>query len=168
MSPPTRQPSSSGWPVADCRCCSNRGRSLVGNAGVLLTRIEYLKQGDGKHFAIVDAAMNDLMRPSYYQAYHQIRPVTRRDDAVATYDVVGPVCSRGDFLGKDRELAVQEGDLLAVMSAGAHGATMSSNYNTRPRGAELLVSGDSVRLVRARETFEQLIANEIGLLDGND
>lgn len=144
------------------------GRSLVGNAGVLLTRVEYLKQGDGKHFAIVDAAMNDLMRPSYYQAYHQIRPVTRRDDAVATYDVVGPVCESSDFLGKDRELAVQEGDLLAVMSAGAYGATMSSNYNTRPRGAELLVSGNSVRLVRARETFEQLIANEIGLLDGND
>ena len=143
------------------------GRSLVGNAGVLLTRIEYLKEGDGKHFAVVDAAMNDLMRPSYYQAFHDIRPVTQHDAELlpSTYDVVGPICESSDFLGKDRALALREGDLIAVMSSGAYGSTMSSNYNTRPRAAEVLVSGQRVRLVRARETFEQLIANEIDLLD---
>ena len=143
------------------------GRSLVGNAGVLLTRIEYLKEGDGKHFAVVDAAMNDLMRPSYYQAFHDIRPVTQHDAELlpSTYDVVGPICESSDFLGKDRTLALREGDLIAVMSSGAYGSTMSSNYNTRPRAAEVLVSGQRVRLVRARETFEQLIANEIDLLD---
>ena len=143
------------------------GRSLVGNAGVLLTRVEYLKEGDGKHFAVVDAAMNDLMRPSYYQAFHDIRPVTQHDAELlpALYDVVGPICESSDFLGKDRALALREGDLIAVMSSGAYGSTMSSNYNTRPRAAEVLVSGQRVRLVRARETFEQLIANEIDLLD---
>ena len=143
------------------------GRSLVGNAGVLLTRIEYLKEGDGKHFAVVDAAMNDLMRPSYYQAFHDIRPVTQHDAELlpALYDVVGPICESSDFLGKDRALALREGDLIAVMSSGAYGSTMSSNYNTRPRAAEVLVNGRHVRLVRARETFEQLIANEIDLLD---
>ena len=143
------------------------GRSLVGNAGVLLTRIEYLKEGDGKHFAVVDAAMNDLMRPSYYQAFHDIRPVTQHDAELlpSTYDVVGPICESSDFLGKDRTLALREGDLIAVMSSGAYGSTMSSNYNTRPRAAEVLVNGRHVRLVRARETFEQLIANEIDLLD---
>ena len=143
------------------------GRSLVGNAGVLLTRIEYLKEGDGKHFAVVDAAMNDLMRPSYYQAFHDIRPVTQHDAELlpSTYDVVGPICESSDFLGKDRALALREGDLIAVMSSGAYGSTMSSNYNTRPRAAEVLVNGRHVRLVRARETFEQLIANEIDLLD---
>ena len=143
------------------------GRSLVGNAGVLLTRVEYLKEGDGKHFAVVDAAMNDLMRPSYYQAFHDIRPVTQHDAELlpALYDVVGPICESSDFLGKDRTLALREGDLIAVMSSGAYGSTMSSNYNTRPRAAEVLVSGQRVRLVRARETFEQLIANEIDLLD---
>ena len=143
------------------------GRSLVGNAGVLLTRVEYLKEGDGKHFAVVDAAMNDLMRPSYYQAFHDIRPVTQHDAELlpALYDVVGPICESSDFLGKDRTLALREGDLIAVMSSGAYGSTMSSNYNTRPRAAEVLVNGRHVRLVRARETFEQLIANEIDLLD---
>ncbi|MCG9026589.1 diaminopimelate decarboxylase [Laribacter hongkongensis] len=143
------------------------GRSLVGNAGVLLTRVEYLKEGDGKHFAVVDAAMNDLMRPSYYQAFHDIRPVTQHDAELlpALYDVVGPICESSDFLGKDRALALREGDLIAVMSSGAYGSTMSSNYNTRPRAAEVLVNGRHVRLVRARETFEQLIANEIDLLD---
>ncbi len=143
------------------------GRSLVGNAGVLLTRVEYLKEGDGKHFAVVDAAMNDLMRPSYYQAFHDIRPVTQHDAELlpALYDVVGPICESSDFLGKDRALALREGDLIAVMSSGAYGSTMSSNYNTRPRAAEVLVSGQRVRLVRASETFEQLIANEIDLLD---
>ena len=143
------------------------GRSLVGNAGVLPTRVEYLKEGDGKHFAVVDAAMNDLMRPSYYQAFHDIRPVTQHDAELlpALYDVVGPICESSDFLGKDRALALREGDLIAVMSSGAYGSTMSSNYNTRPRAAEVLVNGRHVRLVRARETFEQLIANEIDLLD---
>ncbi len=143
------------------------GRSLVGNAGVLLTSVEYLKEGDGKHFAVVDAAMNDLMRPSYYQAFHDIRPVTQHDAELlpALYDVVGPICESSDFLGKDRALALREGDLIAVMSSGAYGSTMSSNYNTRPRAAEVLVNGRHVRLVRARETFEQLIANEIDLLD---
>lgn len=136
------------------------GRSLVGNAGVLLTRVEYLKQGEEKHFAIVDAAMNDLMRPSLYDAYHAIREVRKRDLAPQRYEVVGPVCESGDFLGHDRDLAVCEGDLLAVMSAGAYGMTMSSNYNSRPRAAEVLVNGASVQLVRERETVEQLFAGE--------
>lgn len=141
------------------------GRSLVGNAGVLLTKIEYLKLGEEKHFALIDAAMNDLMRPALYSAYHRIEPVVKRHDIPAeTMDVVGPVCESGDFLGKDRELAVQEGDLLAVLSAGAYGFTMSSNYNTRPRAAEVLVSGGKARLIRQRETVEQLLANERDLL----
>ena len=136
------------------------GRSLVGNAGVLLTRVEYLKPGEEKHFAIVDAAMNDLMRPALYDAYHAIREVEQRDLPRRRYEVVGPVCESGDFLGHDRDLAVSEGDLLAIMSAGAYGMTMSSNYNTRPRAAEVLVDGASVHLARERETVEQLFAGE--------
>jgi diaminopimelate decarboxylase len=136
------------------------GRSLVGNAGVLLTRVEYLKPGEEKHFAIVDAAMNDLMRPALYDAYHAIREVEQRDVPRRRYEVVGPVCESGDFLGHERDLAVSEGDLLAIMSAGAYGMTMSSNYNTRPRAAEVLVDGASVHLARERETVEQLYAGE--------
>lgn len=137
------------------------GRSLVGNAGVLLTRIEYLKPGEAKNFAIVDAAMNDLARPAMYDAYHQIVPVVQRHELPpSTYDVVGPVCESGDWLGRDRALAVLPGDLLAILSAGAYGFTMSSNYNTRPRAAEVMVDGTAAHQVRARETLPQLLAGE--------
>lgn len=142
------------------------GRSLVGNAGLLLTRVEFVKPGETKHFAIVDAAMNDLMRPALYQAYHEIVEVAPKEGALKReYDVVGPVCESSDFLGKARQLALQEGDLLAVMSAGAYGMTMSSNYNTRPRVAEVMVSSGKARLIRQRETIEALLANELALLD---
>lgn len=141
------------------------GRSLVGNAGVLLTRVEYLKLGETKHFAIVDAAMNDLMRPSLYDAWHDIVPVSQLDAPAHTVDVVGPVCESSDFLGKDRQLAVQEGTLLAVLSAGAYGSTMSSNYNTRPRAAEVLVENGQPRLIRERDSFAQMVANELNLLE---
>ncbi|HEY5994202.1 MAG TPA: diaminopimelate decarboxylase [Gallionellaceae bacterium] len=140
------------------------GRALVGNAGVLVTRVEYLKPGEEKHFAIVDAAMNDLMRPALYDAFHEIREVERHGVPAHNYEVVGPVCESGDFLGHDRRLAIAPGDLLAVMSAGAYGMSMSSNYNTRPRAAEVLVDGDSARLIREREQVEQLFADEF-LLD---
>lgn len=137
------------------------GRAIVGNAGVLLTRVEYLKPTAEKRFAIVDAAMNDLLRPALYDAWQDIVPVVPRTDAEATdWDVVGPVCETGDFLGKDRRLALQEGDLLAVRSAGAYGFAMSSNYNSRPRAAEILVDGDHAHVVRRRETIEQLLAGE--------
>jgi diaminopimelate decarboxylase len=136
------------------------GRVLVGNAGVLLTRVEYLKPGEEKNFAIVDAAMNDLMRPALYDAYHGILPVVREDYAAQTFDVVGPICETGDFIGRARELAIAPGSLLAVMSAGAYGMSMSSNYNTRPRAAEVMVDGSTVHLVRMRETVQQLFANE--------
>jgi diaminopimelate decarboxylase len=136
------------------------GRSLVGNAGVLLTRIEYLKPGEAKNFAIVDAAMNDLARPAMYEAYHAIDPVKPRDGQATVYDVVGPICESGDWLGRDRSLAVEPGDLLAIRSAGAYGFTMSSNYNTRPRAAEVIVDGATVHVARERETLEQLLANE--------
>ena len=136
------------------------GRSLIGNAGLLLTRIEYLKHGDEKHFAIVDAAMNDLARPALYDAWHEIVPVITRDQHPHRYEVVGPICESGDFLGHDRSLAVMPGDLLAVLSAGAYGMTMSSNYNTRPRAAEVMVDGDAVHLIRARETIDTMLAGE--------
>ncbi len=136
------------------------GRSLVGNAGVLLTRVEFLKPGAAKNFCIVDAAMNDLARPAMYEAYHRIEPVAPRGEASVTYDVVGPVCESGDWLGRDRPLAVQPGDLLAVMSAGAYGFVMSSNYNTRGRAAEVMVDGDTVHLVRERELPSDLFRNE--------
>jgi len=138
------------------------GRSIVGNAGILLTRVEYLKPGAAKNFAVVDAAMNDLMRPSLYDAWHEVRTV-RASEAPARaprYDVVGPVCESADVLAKDRALAVQAGDLLAIMSAGAYGMTMSSNYNSRPRAAEVMVDGATVHLVRRRETVESLYALE--------
>ncbi|AHI65259.1 diaminopimelate decarboxylase [Burkholderia thailandensis] len=143
------------------------GRSLTGNAGILLTRVEFLKQGEEKNFAIVDAAMNDLARPAMYQAFHAIEPVTPRTDvAAAVYDVVGPVCESGDWLGRDRSLAIAPGDLLAIRSAGAYGFTMSSNYNTRPRAAEVIVDGASAYLVRPRETVESLFEREAVLPDG--
>jgi diaminopimelate decarboxylase len=137
------------------------GRAIVGNAGVLLTRVQYLKSNEDKNFAVVDAAMNDLMRPSLYGAWQAIEPVIKNDATeVKVYDVVGPICETGDFLGKERELAIAEGDVLAVRSAGAYGFTMSSNYNSRPRVAEVMVDGDRHQVIRQRETFEQLIAGE--------
>ncbi len=137
------------------------GRSLVGNAGLLLTTIEYLKPGETKNFCIVDAAMNDLMRPAMYEAYHAIVPVkTDSNSPSLNYDIVGPICESGDWLGRDRQLAVQPGDKLAILSAGAYGFTMSSNYNTRGRAAEVMVDGSQVHLIRERETIESLFANE--------
>ncbi len=136
------------------------GRALVGNAGVLLTKVEYLKHTEAKNFAIVDAAMNDLMRPALYDAFHDIKAVTPRESSKQTYEIVGPVCESGDFLGHDRELALEEGDLLAIMSAGAYGMSMSSNYNTRPRAAEVMVDGDTCHLIRKRELVNELFANE--------
>jgi diaminopimelate decarboxylase len=136
------------------------GRVLVGNAGVLLTRIEYLKHGEEKNFAIVDAAMNDLMRPALYDAWHAILPVQKREGEAHQYDVVGPICETGDFFGHARKMAVDKGDTLAVMSAGAYGMSMSSNYNTRPRAAEVMVDDAVVHLVRERETVSQLYAAE--------
>jgi diaminopimelate decarboxylase len=137
------------------------GRAIVGNAGILVTQVEYLKPTAHKNFAIVDAAMNDLVRPSLYSAWQDIVPV-RQDSAapLLQWDIVGPVCETGDFLGKDRMLKLAQGDLLAVRSAGAYGFSMSSNYNSRPRAAEIMVDGDQVHLVRARETLAQLWAGE--------
>ncbi len=136
------------------------GRSLVGNAGLLLTRVEYIKHTSHRNFAIVDAAMNDLIRPALYDAYHEILPVIRNDNKTKNYQIVGPVCETGDFLGHDRKLALAQGDLLAVMSVGAYGMSMSSNYNSRPRAAEVMVDGDHIHLIRERESVEELITNE--------
>jgi len=137
------------------------GRSIVGNAGVLLTTVEYLKLSEHKNFCVVDAAMNDLMRPALYDSVMAIEPVKRSEDAPARiFDVVGPVCETGDFLGKSRELAVAEGDVLAITGAGAYGFTMSSNYNTRPRAVEILVDGAKVHIVRQRERLEDLWSGE--------
>ena len=136
------------------------GRSLVGNAGVLLTRVEYLKPGAEKNFCIVDAAMTELMRPALYEAYHAIVPIQKKALSPQTYDVVGPVCESGDWLGRDRALAIAEGDYLAILSAGAYGFVMSSNYNTRPRPAEIMVDGDKVYVIREREKVNDLFAGE--------
>ncbi len=136
------------------------GRSLVGNAGWLLTRVEYLKHGEAKDFAIVDAAMNDLMRPALYDAWHDIRPVMERQGEARRYAIVGPVCETGDFLGHDRDLVIAEGDLLVVCSSGAYGMSMSSNYNTRPRAAEVMVDGAKPSEIRARERVDALFADE--------
>jgi diaminopimelate decarboxylase len=136
------------------------GRALVGNAGVLLTRVEYLKHGEERNFCIVDAAMNDLMRPALYDAYHEIVAVQPKPGPARSYEVVGPVCESGDFLGHDRSFSLQEGDLLAVRSAGAYGMSMSSNYNTRPRAAEVMVDGSAAHLIRRRETVSELLAHE--------
>ena len=136
------------------------GRSLVGNAGVLLTRVEYVKHNENKNFVITDAAMNDLMRPALYQAYHHIEPAETPSAAPFAADIVGPICETGDFLAKDRSIAAQAGDLLVVRSAGAYASSMAGNYNTRPRAAEVLVCGSQARLVRRRETIEEMLANE--------
>jgi len=142
------------------------GRAIVGNAGILLTRVEYLKHSGDRHFAIVDAAMNDLMRPALYSAWQAIVPVVAESgQETFEYDVVGPVCETGDFLGKQRRLAIAEGDLLAVRSAGAYGFSMSSNYNTRPRAAEVMVDGTAVYTVRERESLQDLFAGEHRLPD---
>ncbi|WP_163938497.1 diaminopimelate decarboxylase [Paraferrimonas sp. SM1919] len=137
------------------------GRAIMANAGILVTQVQFLKDNDTKKFAIVDAAMNDLLRPALYSAWQNIIPISPRDQGYAeTYDVVGPVCETGDFLGKDRQLNVQRGDLLAVRSAGAYGFTMSSNYNSRPRVAEVMVDGEQSHLIRERETIKQLWQGE--------
>jgi diaminopimelate decarboxylase len=137
------------------------GRAIVGSAGVLLTRVQYVKRGAEKNFLVVDAAMNDLIRPALYGAWHEVQPVRRANaPAQAIYDVVGPVCESADFLAKDRALAAQEGDLLAVMSAGAYAMVMSSNYNTRPRAAEVMVHGNEAHVVRRRESAEELYTGE--------
>ena len=138
------------------------GRSLVGNAGLLLTQVEFVKQGEGKNFVIVDAAMNDLMRPALYQAYHAIEAVEPHSDVPAVLaDVVGPICETGDFLAKDRELAVLAGDLLVVKSAGAYASSMASNYNTRTRAAEVMVKQGEQRLIRRRENISDLWRDEM-------
>ena len=147
------------------------GRAIAGNAGILLTKVLYLKHNEHKNFAIVDAAMNDLMRPALYNAWQEIVPLrqtnaarTEKQNAVKTYDVVGPICETGDFLGKERELAIAPGDYLAVRSAGAYGFSMSSNYNSRPRAVEIMVDGNRAYIVRARETIEQMMFGESALV----
>jgi diaminopimelate decarboxylase len=139
------------------------GRSIVGNAGLLLTEIQYLKHGHAKNFAIVDAAMNDLARPAMYEAWHRVCEVVQRDAPAKRYDVVGPVCESSDWLARARDLAVEPGDLLALMSAGAYGMTMSSNYNTRMRAAEVMVDGAEARLIRRRETIDDVLGPELNL-----
>lgn len=136
------------------------GRSIAGNAGLLLTEVQFLKRGAEKNFAIVDAAMNDLIRPAMYEAWHRVLPVVKHAIAPETYDVVGPVCESSDWLARSRDLAIEQGDLLAIMSAGAYGMTMASNYNTRGRAAEILVDGVTARLIRRRENPEELFALE--------
>ena len=139
------------------------GRAIIGPAGILLTRLVYRKGNDGKQFVVVDAAMNDLLRPSLYGAYHQIVPVVLRNDTRTTeiVDIVGPICETGDFFARDREVQqLDEGDLLAILDAGAYGMTLASNYNTRPRPAEILVDGSRVRLIRRRESIDDLLAPE--------
>jgi len=136
------------------------GRSIVGNAGVLLTRVEYVKPGAARNFLVVDAAMNDLLRPPLYGAWHEVRTIRESAPGPTVYDIVGPVCESADFLAKDRSLAAKEGDLMAIMSAGAYGMVMSSNYNSRPRPAEVLVDGGAAHLVRSRESVAQLFALE--------
>ena len=141
------------------------GRSLVGNAGFLLTRVEYVKQNEDKQFVIVDAAMNDLMRPALYQAYHHITNAENSPIAPFIADIVGPICETGDFLAQNREIAAQAGDVLVIHSAGAYAFSMASNYNTRPRAAEVWVSGDNVHTIRERETLAQLMHNELAGLN---
>jgi diaminopimelate decarboxylase len=136
------------------------GRAIVGNAGVLLTRVEYLKLDEAKRFAIVDASMSELIRPALYEAWHEIVPLSEADRPVATYDVVGPVCESSDVLGTERRLAIAPGDGIAILSAGAYGMAMSSNYNSRPRPCEVMVDGARAAEVRRRETIESLFAGE--------
>lgn len=137
------------------------GRAIVGNTGAFITKVEFLKQNSDKSFAIIDGAMNDLLRPAFYNAYHQVLPVNENSNGVsASWDLVGPICETGDFLAKDRQLSLSEGDYLAVMSAGAYGFTMSSNYNSRPRVAEVMVEGENHHLIRERETIHDLFNKE--------
>ncbi len=140
------------------------GRAIAGNAGILLTEVLFLKHNQDRNFAVVDAAMNDLMRPALYNAWQEIIPLVQRQDTATgstrNYDVVGPVCETGDFLGKDRKLLIEQGDLLVVRSSGAYGFSMSSNYNTRPRAAEIMVDGETATVVRERETLRQLLQGE--------
>jgi len=150
-----------GGPVQALQLIFEPGRVIVGNAGLLATRVLYLKHGSEKNFAVVDAAMNDLLRPALYEAWHDITPVSvDAPRTPRTYDVVGPVCESSDFLGLDRELGIEVGDLLAVVSAGAYGAVMSSNYNSRPRAPEVLVDGNRFHVVRPRETVASLFGQE--------
>lgn len=142
------------------------GRAIMGNAGVMLTTVEFLKHGEEKNFAIVDAAMNDLMRPTLYQAWQLIEPVVMSGAPAETWDIVGPICETGDFLGKDRQLAIQAGDVLCVRSVGAYGFAMSSQYNSRPRAVELLVDNNEVHIIRERESIDHLMTGEY-LLPGN-
>jgi len=142
------------------RVLTEPGRAIAANAGLLVTRVEAIKDSGEKHFAVIDAAMNDLIRPTLYQAWMDIVPVTPRDGATTEYDLVGPVCETGDWLGKDRALAIEEGDLLAVRGAGAYGFVMASNYNTRGRAAEVMVDGGKAHVVRARETIDDLLRGE--------
>jgi diaminopimelate decarboxylase len=145
----------------DCRLIFEPGRVIVGNAGILVTRVLYLKEGPAKQFVIVDAGMNDLVRPSLYGSYHQIQPVVERQRPQIRADVVGPICETGDFFARDRNLPhVEQGEMLAVMSTGAYGFSMSSNYNSRPRAAEVLVSGDRFEVIRSRETLDDLLRGE--------
>jgi len=137
------------------------GRSLVGNAGLCVTEVLYLKPGEQKNFCIVDAAMNDLPRPAMYQAFHAIVPVQRREDVATNWEVVGPICESGDWIGHDRTMALEAGDLLAVLSAGAYCMSMASNYNSRGRAAEVLVKGDQARLIRSRESIADQLRNEL-------
>ena len=159
--------------TALCACVPDRytivmepGRSLVGEAGLLLTRVEYVKPGAARRFVIVDAGMNDLLRPALYEAWHEVLPcnAARLDEAPEPSDVVGPICESGDWLARARELAAQPGDLLALTSAGAYGFVMASNYNARPRPAEVLVEAGHYRPIRARESLRTLMANELALL----
>jgi len=147
----------------DCTLIFEPGRLIVGNAGILVTRVLYVKRGEAKTFVIVDAAMNDLVRPTLYEAHHDIRPVIESapETSRITADVVGPVCESGDYIALDRELIMpQAGDLLAVMSAGAYGFTMASNYNSHPRPPEVLVDGDKYYVVRQRESLDDLVRGE--------
>ena len=142
------------------------GRAIAANAAVLLSKVEYIKQGESKNFAIIDAAMNDLIRPSLYQAWQEIVPLNENiDGETQLFDVVGPICETGDFLGKDRLLNLRQNDLIAIRSAGAYGFTMASNYNTRPRTAEILVDGKKTHVIRKRETIDQLFENEQLIID---
>lgn len=147
--------------IKDYEILIEPGRAIAANTAVLLTQVEYLKHGDEKNFAIVDAAMNDLIRPALYQAWQEIMPIKESSSGKGkTYDIVGPICESADFLGKDRKIGLAQGDLLAIRSVGAYGFTMSSNYNTRPRAAELLVDGDQITIIRERESIESLFENE--------
>jgi diaminopimelate decarboxylase len=148
--------------VGDLKIIIEPGRSIVGDAGIFVTKVEHLKQNDSKSFAIIDGAMNDLIRPALYGSYHNVVKVRDNNDGVnASWDIVGPVCETADFLAKDRRLNLKEGDYIAIMTAGAYGFVLSSNYNSRPRVAEVMVSGDNHGVIRKRETIELLFDNEL-------